>query len=99
MAQTALSGIKILTKSSKPLRGCKKQQAAVKFKIKRHIQGRFSPDMCFFQKIFMNKKWKRTTVLGGLAVIVMVILRRRKKQLKLSENNIKIVREKKKKRQ
>ena len=47
----------------------------------------------------MNKKWKRTTVLGGLAVIVMVILRTRKKQLKLSENNIKIVREKKKKRQ
>ena len=47
----------------------------------------------------MNKKWKRTTVLGGLAVIVMVILRSRKKQLKLSENNIKIVREKKKKRQ
>ena len=38
----------------------------------------------------MNKKWKRTTVLGGLAVIVMVILRRRKKQLKLSENNITI---------
>ena len=51
------------------------------------------------RSIFMNKKWKRTTVLGGLAVIVMVILRRRKKQLKLSENNIKIVREKKKKRQ
>ena len=47
----------------------------------------------------MNKKWKRTTVLGGLAVIVMVILRRRKKQLKLRENNIKIVRENKKKRQ
>ena len=47
----------------------------------------------------MNKKWKRTTVLGGLAVIVMVILRRRKKQLKLSENNIKIVRENNKKRQ
>lgn len=51
------------------------------------------------RSIFMNKKWKRTPVLGGLAVIVMVILRRRKKQLKLSENNIKIVREKKKKRQ
>ena len=47
----------------------------------------------------MNKKWKRTTVLGGLAVIVMFILSRRKKQFKLSENNIKIVREKKKKRQ
>ena len=47
----------------------------------------------------MNKKWKRTTVLGGLAVIVMVIFSRIKKQLKLSENNIKIVLEKKKKRQ
>ena len=47
----------------------------------------------------MNKKWKRTTVLGGLAVIVMVILRRRKKHLKLSEKNIKILREKNKKRQ
>ena len=34
------------------------------------------------RSIFMNKKWKRTTVLGGLAVIVMVILRKRKKQLK-----------------
>lgn len=38
----------------------------------------------------MNKKWKRTTVLGGLAVIVMVILRRRKKQLKLSETILKL---------
>ena len=47
----------------------------------------------------MNKKWKRTTVLGGLAVIVMVILRRRKKKFKFRENNIKIVRENKKKRQ
>ena len=40
----------------------------------------------------MNKKWKRTTVLGGLAVIVMVILWITKKHLKLSENNFKIVR-------
>ena len=48
------------------------------------------------RSIFMNKKWKRTAVLGGLTVILMVILRRRKKQLKLGENNIKIVREKKK---
>ena len=47
----------------------------------------------------MNKKWKRTTVLGGLAVIVMVILRRTKKKLTWSENNIKIVRETNKKRQ
>ena len=47
----------------------------------------------------MNKKWKRTTVLGGLTVILMAILRRRKKQLKLGENNIKIVCEKNKKRQ
>ena len=47
----------------------------------------------------MNKKWKRTTVLGGLAFIVFFILSIIKKQLKLSENNIKIVREKNKKRQ
>ena len=47
----------------------------------------------------MNKKWKRTTVLGGLAVIVMVILSIIKKKLKLTQNIIKIVREKKKKRQ
>ena len=30
------------------------------------------------RSIFMNKKWKRTTVLGGLTVILMAILRRRK---------------------
>lgn len=35
------------------------------------------------RSIFMNKKWKRTTVLGGLAVIVMVILRRRKKTIEI----------------
>ena len=51
------------------------------------------------RSIFMNKKWKRTTVLGGLTVILMAILSRRKKQFKLGENNIKIVCEKKKKRQ
>ena len=47
----------------------------------------------------MNKKWKRTTVLGGLAVIVRVILSLIKKKLKWIENNIKILREKNKKRQ
>ena len=34
----------------------------------------------------MNKKWKRTTVLGGLAVIVMVILKLYVKRRK-NDNN------------
>ena len=31
----------------------------------------------------MNKKWKRTAVLGGLTVILMAILRRRKKTIEI----------------
>ena len=31
----------------------------------------------------MNKKWKRTTVLGGLAVIVMVHFEEKKKTIEI----------------
>ena len=40
----------------------------------------------------MNKKWKRTTVLGGLALFVSLILCITKKQFNLSQKNIKILR-------